>query len=233
MRIFPATDIKNGECVRLYKGDFGTVSKVYESPLKAALDFKSQGASDLHIVDLDGSLEGRPININIITEIKTATGMFCEVGGGIRNMSHVEGYLKAGIDRVILGTSALTDIEFTKTAVKNYPDNVSIGIDADQGIVKGWGWTSDSGVDYITFAKMMEYIGVKHIIYTDIQTDGTLQGPNFEHLENLSRAVSMDITASGGIRNKEHIDKLKAMGLYGAICGKSLYSGTLKLSEIL
>jgi len=233
MQIFPATDIKNGECVRLYKGDFGTVSKVYESPLKAAVDFKSQGASNLHIVDLDGSLEGRPVNMNVITELKAQTGMFCEVGGGIRTTEHIEAYLNAGIDRVILGTAALTDTEFTKAAVKAYGSRISIGIDADNGIVKGWGWTSDSGVDYITFAKLMEDIGVKHIIYTDIQTDGTLQGPNFDHLAKLSAAVSMDITASGGIKNKEHIDKLKAMGLYGAICGKSLYSGTLKLSDIL
>ncbi len=233
MQIFPATDIKNGECVRLFKGDFDTVSKVYESPLKAALDFKSQGATNLHIVDLDGSLEGKPVNMKVITEIKAQTGMFCEIGGGIRTMDHIDAYVEAGLDRIILGTAALTDTDFTKEAVKKYAERISIGIDADNGIVKGWGWTTTSNVDYITFAKMMEDIGVKHIIYTDIQTDGTLAGPNFDHLEKLSKAVSMDITASGGIKNKEHIDRLKAMDIYGAICGKSLYSGTLKLSEIL
>ena len=122
MQIFPATDIKNGECVRLFKGDFGTVSKVYDSPLKAALDFKSQGATNLHIVDLDGSLEGKPINMEVITEIKAQSGMFCEIGGGIRTMAHIDAYVEAGLDRIILGTAALTDTAFTKEAVKKYAE---------------------------------------------------------------------------------------------------------------
>ena len=233
MIIFPAVDIKDGRCVRLLRGDFDTVEKVFESPLASARNFQDQGANYLHLVDLDGSLEKKPVNHEIIAEIRKETGLFCEVGGGIRSMQDIELYRSFGIDRVILGSAALRDRDFVEEAVKEFGPLVSVGIDAKDGMVCAEGWLEKSEVDFLDFAKEIEEIGVEHIIYTDIATDGTLQGPNFAHLEALKNAVSMKITASGGIRDKGHIDSLRAMGLYGAICGKSLYAGTLTLSEIL
>lgn len=233
MKIFPAVDIKDGRCVRLLRGEFSTAETVYEGPLASALNFKDQGADCLHLVDLDGSLEKKPVNDSIIAEICRQTGLFCEVGGGIRTMKDIELYEKSGISRVILGSAALRDPGFVRQAVQTFGSLISVGIDAKDGMVCAEGWLETSQVHYVDFAREMEQIGLRHLIYTDIATDGTLQGPNFEHLSVLQNAVSMDITASGGIRDKRHIDRLKKMGLYGAICGKSLYAGTLSLSEIL
>lgn len=232
MIIFPAVDIKNGNCVRLIKGAFDTAEKVYESPISAALRFAGDGAGYLHIVDLDGSLSGKPENFDVISDIKNNSEMFCEVGGGIRTKEDILRYLNIGIDRVILGTAAL-DSKFLSECVENFGDRISVGLDAENGIVKTWGWTASSGIDFLTMAKSLEKIGVCHIIYTDISTDGTLSGPNFDHIKVLSENTGLKITASGGIKDKSHIDKLKSMNIYGAICGKSLYSGTLSLSEIL
>lgn len=233
MIIFPAIDIKDGRCVRLLRGEFNTAEKVYESPLASALNFKKQGATHLHLVDLDGSLAKKPVNDQIIAEIQKETGLFCEVGGGIRTMKDIEQYALSGINRLILGSAALRDSDFVKEAVREFGELVSVGIDAKDGMVCAEGWLETSEVDFVDFAKEMQQIGVGHIIYTDISTDGTLEGPNFSHLEILRNAVSMKITASGGIRDKGHVDRLKEMELYGAICGKSLYAGTLALSDIL
>lgn len=233
MIIFPAVDIKDGQCVRLFKGDFNTVEKVFESPIASALNFKNEGATHLHLVDLDGSLEKKPINHNIILDVKQKTDMFCEIGGGIRTMDDVDFYLSKGIDRVIIGSSALNNPELVKESVEKYSEKITVGIDAKDELVCAEGWVKSSNVNYIEFAKEMEIIGVNHIIFTDISTDGTLEGPNFYQLAKLQDAVAIKITASGGIRDVSHINKLKEMGLYGAICGKSLYAGTLKLSEIL
>lgn len=233
MVIFPAVDIKDGRCVRLLRGEFDTAETVYESPLSSALNFKEQGAEYLHLVDLDGSLEKKPVNHEIIADIQRKTGLFCEVGGGIRSMADIEMYADLGISRVILGSAALRDPDFVRRAVKEYGTLISVGIDAKDGMVCAEGWLETSQVGFLDFALEMEQIGLRHIIYTDISTDGTLQGPNFDHLSRLQKTVSMDITASGGIRDKGHIERLREMGLYGAICGKSLYCGTLSLSEIL
>ena len=190
---------------------------MYESPLASALHFQNEGAEYLHLVDLDGSLEKHPVNHEIIKDIKEKTGLFCEVGGGIRTIGDIGYYVSCGIDRVILGTAALQNPEFVKEALQKYPNVVSVGIDAKNGKVCGEGWLEESNDDFVAFAKKMEQAGVRHIVYTDIHTDGTLNGPNFEHLSMLQKAVSMDITASGGIRDISHIKKLKEMGLYGAI----------------
>ncbi|MDF2686372.1 MAG: phosphoribosylformimino-5-aminoimidazole carboxamide ribotide isomerase, partial [Clostridia bacterium] len=221
MLILPAIDIKDGQCVRLYKGDFDTVHKVSESPLQTAKSFLEGGAKYLHTVDLDGSLKGYPVNSDIICKNAKDTGLKTEVGGGIRKMEDIEMYLSNGIDRIILGSAALRDPEFVKTAVKKYSNNIAVGIDAKDGFVSVDGWIKVSTVNYIEFAKEMEDIGVKYIIFTDISTDGTLKGPNTEQLGILIKTLNSDvkIIASGGIKDINNIKTLKSMGVYGAICG--------------
>lgn len=233
MIIFPAVDVMSGECVRLKKGEFNTVEKVYESPLKAAEFFESCGAEWLHTVDLDGAKSGVSLNYECIAEVINNTKMKVEIGGGIRNMTVAEKYINCGVSRIILGSAALSSPDFVKTAVKEYGDRVAVGIDAKNGFVSVEGWCDTSNVKYIEFAKQMEDIGVKYIIFTDISRDGMLSGPNLEALKSLQEAVNVNITASGGIRDIKNIKDLTAMNLYGAICGKSLYSGTLDLKKAI
>lgn len=231
MIILPAIDIKDGNCVRLLKGEFDTVHKVAEDPIKTAYEFKEKGAEYIHMVDLDGALSGVRKNRDIFISVAKESGLPVEVGGGIRDIKAIEDYLCKGISRVILGSSALRDNELVKYAVKNYPDNIAVGIDAKNGKVSVDGWLNTSDTDYIEFAKRMEDIGVKYIIFTDISKDGTLSGPNIEQLKALKASVSCNIIASGGIKDINNIRDLMKTGCYGAICGKSIYSGTLDLAE--
>ncbi len=232
MIILPAIDIKNGQCVRLFKGEFDTVHKVAESPIVSAENFKNKGAEFLHVVDLDGALEKKPVNHEIIKEI-ASLGVPVEVGGGIRSVKDIEMYVNNGIKRVILGSVALKQPEFVKEAVKEFGKVIAVGIDADNGYVKTEGWIDTSDMYFTEFAKMMQDCGVDDIIYTDISKDGTLSGVNGEHLKQLKDILSIKITASGGVRDMADIKLCKELGLYGAICGKSLYSGTLDLEEAL
>lgn len=232
MIILPAIDIKDGQCVRLVKGNFNTVGKVAESPVLSAENFIANGAEFLHIVDLDGAIQKKPVNSEIIKQI-AVLGVPVEVGGGIRTNADIEMYLRCGIKRVILGSIALKEPNFVKSAVKNYGSAVAVGIDADNGYVKTEGWTDGSDVSYIDFALIMENSGVKNIIYTDISRDGTLSGVNIEHLKKLKSILKIDITASGGVRNLDDIKACKEIELYGVICGKALYSGNLELKEAL
>lgn len=233
MFILPAIDIKDGNCVRLYKGDFNTVSKVAEDPLKTALEFQKAGASFLHTVDLDGAKDAMPKNADIFTDIAKNTSLKVEVGGGIRNLDTVEYYLQKGIYRVILGSVAVKNPQIVKDAVKEYKDRIVVGIDAKDGMVSVEGWLDSSTVHFISLAKEMEKYGVKNIVFTDIAKDGTLEGPNLKELSEINDAVSCNIIASGGIKDINDIKALKALNLHGAICGKSLYQGTLSLEEAI
>lgn len=233
LTIFPAIDIKDGNCVRLLKGDFATVEKVAEDPLLTARGFEEKGSEWLHMVDLDGAKDATPRNREIFVKVAKNTGLKIEVGGGIRNMETVDYYLSNGIERVILGSAAVKDPAFVKEAMKKYGDRIAVGIDAKNGKVAAEGWLDDSDVDYITLAREMEKIGVRYLIFTDISKDGTLAGPNLEQLSAIHQAVSCEIIASGGICNIEDIQAVKELGVYGAICGKSLYKGTLELSEAI
>jgi phosphoribosylformimino-5-aminoimidazole carboxamide ribotide isomerase len=233
MIILPAIDIKNGECVRLVKGDFATSHKVAADPIETALSFKNSGAEYIHMVDLDGALEGKQINRDIFIGVAKATSLPIEIGGGIRDLKTVEDYLSNGIDRVILGSAALKDPSFVKECVLKFGEKIAVGIDAKDKKVSTDGWLNTSDVDYIDFAKVMESIGVKVIIYTDISRDGTLTGPNLEQLNAINHAVSCHIIASGGIKDIENIKDLTKAGLYGAICGKSIYEKTLNLEEAI
>lgn len=231
MIILPAIDIQNGECVRLYRGDFATAHKVAENPLDTAQSFYQDGARWIHMVDLDGARTGRRENASVFLEVADKSGLQVELGGGIRDRETVEYYLSHGISRCILGSAALKNPALVKEAAAAYGDRIAVGIDARDGMVAAEGWLQVSQVSYLEMAKRMEDAGVRTLIFTDIAKDGMLSGPNCAQLEALRQAVSCRIIASGGIRELSDIQKLQAMGLYGAICGKSLYSGTLSLRE--
>ncbi|HDU1178474.1 TPA: 1-(5-phosphoribosyl)-5-[(5-phosphoribosylamino)methylideneamino]imidazole-4-carboxamide isomerase, partial [Listeria monocytogenes] len=196
MQIFPAIDLKNGQCVRLFQGDFSKKTVVNEDPIAQAKAFATDGATYLHIVDLDGALEGRPINLEIIQRMKKAAKIPVQVGGGIRSMAQVDYYLESGIDRVIIGSAALTDPDFLRAAVQKYGAKIVAGIDAKNGFVATRGWLDVSQVSYLDLAKRMEKVGVETIIYTDISRDGTLTGPNLEQMANLKEHVKVSLIAS-------------------------------------
>ncbi len=232
MIIFPAIDLKNGECVRLKKGDMNTSEKVAESPVDTALSFAASGAQWMHMVDLDGAVRGERVNHGVIVETVRACGLKAEVGGGIRTMADMEYYLTNGISRVILGSVALKNSALVREAMREFGgERVAVGIDARAGMVAAEGWVEDSSVDYIELAKRMEDAGVRYLIYTDIGRDGMMAGADLEGLQRLNEAVGCYVTASGGIRSMEDIRALSALDLYGAICGKSIYTGSLALAE--
>lgn len=233
MIIFPAIDLRDGKCVRLYKGDFATSQVVAEDPIETALGFKNKGAEFIHMVDLDGALKGSLKNLAVVKSVIEATKLPIELGGGIRDLKTIEEVIEAGVARVILGTSALRQPELVKEAVKKFGDKIAVGIDAKDGFTAVEGWLEVSEVNYIDFAKTMEDIGVKTIIFTDISKDGTLQGPNFEQTGKLNDTVSCNIIASGGVKDIEDIKILTEMNLYGAIAGKAIYSKTLSLEEAI
>lgn len=233
MVILPAVDIMDGKPVRLYKGDFSTAHQVAEGALKTALDFEKAGAEWIHMVDLDGSLMKKRVNEKIFLSVAENTALKVEVGGGIRTMQDIDFYISSGISRVILGSVALKDPELVKKAVNAYGDKIAVGIDAKNGYAAAEGWTQTSDIYFTDLAKKMEQCGVKTIIYTDISKDGTLSGPNLEQLDEINSAVSCDIIASGGVTDIDDIKALKSLGLYGAICGKSIYSGSLDLKQAL
>ncbi len=233
MIILPAIDIINKQPVRLYQGDYAKKEVVGESILEIAQAFEKQGATYLHLVDLDGAKEGKLVNQSIICETAQALSIPIEVGGGIRNIETAAYYLEHGVSRIILGTAAIEDEAFLKEAVSRYQERIAVGLDCKNGYVCTRGWLNDSQVDYLTFAEHLESLGVQTIIFTDIATDGTLEGPNLAMLERLSKQVSLNIIASGGIKDLSHIKALKELSLYGAITGKAMYAGTLQLKDAL
>ncbi|MBZ9687181.1 1-(5-phosphoribosyl)-5-[(5-phosphoribosylamino)methylideneamino]imidazole-4-carboxamide isomerase [Clostridium estertheticum] len=233
MKIFPAIDVKNGKCVRLYQGEFSSSEVVGEDPMETALSFEAQGSEYIHMVDLDGALSGTIGNANIINKVIVNINIPIQLGGGIRSIEVIEMLLKKGLNRVILGTAALNNPSLVKEAIKKFGDKIAIGIDARNGYVAVDGWKTSSKIEYIEFAKQMEDIGAKTIIFTDISRDGTLAGPNFEATRKINDQVSCDIIASGGMKNIEDIKKLVKMNMYGAIIGKALYSGNISLVEAI
>lgn len=231
MMILPAIDIKDAKCVRLLKGDFDTVEQVAENPLDTAASFEAAGAEWIHMVDLDGALARKPVNACIFTAVASATSLKVELGGGIRTMEDIGFYLNLGIERVILGSVAVKNPALVREAVKEFGPAIAVGIDAKNGYVASEGWLEKSNLHFIELAKQMEQAGVTNLIYTDISRDGTLSGPNLPQLRQLNEAVSCDVTASGGVTTLHDIKALRDSGLYGAICGKSIYKGTLSLEE--
>ena len=233
MIILPAIDIKGGECVRLVKGDYSTAQKVIESPYLAAQRFADAGANWMHMVDLDGAKDAKLVKAELIADVAKSSGLSVEVGGGIRDMKAVEYYLSHGINRVILGSAAVKDQQFVIDAVNTFGDQIVIGIDAKDGMVRAEGWLDNSEINYIELAKRMEDVGVKTIVFTDIEQDGTLAGPNLKQLDSLIKSVSCNIIASGGVAVLKDIKNLIELNAYGAICGKSIYSGSLDLRQAI
>ncbi len=233
MLIFPAIDLKDGTCVRLFKGDYATAHKVAENPLETAKSFEAAGAEWIHMVDLDGAKAKKPVNADIIFDVAKNTGLKVEIGGGIRDMETIDFYLQNGVARVILGSVAIKNPALVKEAVEKYGERIVVGIDAMNGKVAAEGWTDQSEIDYIDLAKEMEKVGVKVIIFTDISRDGMMSGPNLEQLDALNKAVSCDIVASGGISKLDDVADCKNLNLYGMITGKAIYTGALNLSEAI
>lgn len=233
MILFPAIDLLGGKAVRLYQGRYDRVTVYDEHPVNTALKFRDAGCTAIHIVDLDGARDGSTVNLETVINIKRETGLFCEIGGGIRDMETVKRYLDAGLDRVILGTAAVQDPTFVEEAVNAFGSRITVGMDLRNGMVSVKGWTEDSKVTCDELLSSMSGIGVKHFIITDISKDGAMKGTSLQLYRELSNKYSIDITASGGISSLEDIRALSKMELYGAIIGKAYYTGAINLSEAL
>lgn len=233
MKIYPAIDIKDGKCVRLFKGQFSDVTVYGDSPAEMAKKWESQGGEFIHVVDLDGALKGHGVNAAKIREICESVSVPVQTGGGIRTMEDIEAKFACGIDRVIIGTKAVSDSEFVKRAVDAYGRRIVIGIDAKDGIVAIEGWEKTSEFTAVEFAKKMVSLGVGTIVYTDIATDGTLAGPNVAAMAEMAGAAGADIIASGGVGSLEHIKSLVPTGVEGVIVGKALYTDKVNLAEAI
>lgn len=231
MILLPAIDMKDGRCVRLQKGAFSTVSQVADSAVETARIFADAGARWVHMVDLDGARDGVRINFPYICEVIQQSGLFVELGGGIKAQGDVDTVAAAGVARLVIGSAAVTHPEVVEYALKMYGNRVAVGIDCLDGRVRTAGWEHDSGLSGLELARSMEEKGVKTLIFTDIATDGMLSGPSFKQLSALQKAVKCNIVASGGVTTLDDVKRLRDMGLYGAIIGKAYYAGTIDLAE--
>lgn len=233
MRIFPAIDLFEGKAVRLYKGDYAQMTVYSDDPVEIAADFYSRGARYMHLVDLDGARNGQTPNLEMIKAIVGAYDMFVEVGGGIRSLEVIEKYISAGVDRVILGTAAVTDRDFLCEAVRKYGDRIAVGVDIKDGYVAIKGWEEQSTLSAFEFCGELERIGVSTIICTDISKDGAMQGANHALYERLSAEYKMNVIASGGVSSIEDVKRLASLGIYGAIIGKAYYTGAISIREAI
>ncbi len=236
MIILPAIDIKGGQCVRLYQGDYAQVTTYETDPVSVAQRWQEAGASWLHIVDLDGAASGRPVNDELIARMRAATDLHIEVGGGMRSLVHIERMLEMGIERVILGTAALTDRLLLEMSLRYWGERIVVGLDARNGQIATSGWRETSHVQATTLARELSASGVRRFIYTDIARDGTLQGPNLTMLAEMQRAIDgagATLIASGGVSSLADLRAIAALGVEGAIVGKALYTGAIDLGEAI
>ncbi|MBE6823948.1 MAG: 1-(5-phosphoribosyl)-5-[(5-phosphoribosylamino)methylideneamino]imidazole-4-carboxamide isomerase [Ruminococcaceae bacterium] len=233
MLIYPAIDLYNKKAVRLYKGDYNQMTVYNDNPVDVAIDFKNSGATHIHLVDLEGAKSGTTPNFDVVKNIKKSTSLFCEIGGGIRSIDVIDKYISYGIDRVILGTAAVTNKGFVEEAVSMYSDKIAVGIDIKDGFVAIKGWTETSNINAFDFCKKMQNIGVKTIICTDISKDGAMQGTNHELYKDLSDKFDIQIIASGGVSSIDDIKKLRQLDIHGAIVGKAYYTGSINLSHAI
>jgi len=228
--ILPAIDIKDGKCVRLYQGDYAQVTTYDADPVQVAQNWQLAGASWLHVVDLDGAAAGHPVNIEIIERMRAATSLRIELGGGMRSLAHIQRMLDLGIERVILGTVAITGRALLKEALARWGERIAVGLDARDGRVAISGWRETSQVQVTSLAAELCAEGVRRYIYTDIARDGALQGPNLDALQEMQRATSCSLIASGGVRSLADLHALAELGIEGAIVGKALYTGDVDLA---
>ena len=234
MKIFPAIDIKDKKCVRLIKGDFKNKTEYDMSPIDQAGKYKEHGFKNLHIVDLDGALTGEPINIDIIQDIVEKYNLKIEIGGGIRNFETIEKYVDTGVEKVILGSAAIKDRSFLEKTCKKFPKQIALGLDAKDGHIAISGWTEDSDKLATDYLKKVNDYGVSRIIYTDINRDGTKQGPNFEETKKVAELSNCPVIISGGVSSIDDIKKAKELNnIEGVIVGKAIYDGDIKLDELV
>lgn len=233
MKIFPAIDIRGGNAVRLFQGDYSKEKVYSDDPRAVALKFKEAGADCLHIVDLDGALEGVPVNFSTIREVISVGGFFAEVGGGVRSLSRIESYLEAGAGRVILGSAAVEKFSLVLDAVRLFGDKIAVGVDALGGRVATHGWKNVTDIFSFDFCQKLKDVGVCTIIFTDISRDGTLSGTNLAAYRELSALSGVQIVASGGITSVDELIELKNMGISAAILGKAVYDGAIDLKQAI
>jgi len=235
MIILPAIDIKNGKCVRLLKGDFNKITEYKKSPLEQAAEFSTLGFKNIHVVDLDGALEGKSINKNIIKEIIKKNNLKIQVGGGIRSKSNVEEWINIGVDKVIIGTAAVENPELLIELAKKYKNKIALSIDVRNGYIALSGWKKQTNILALDFVKKIKHFGISRIIYTDINRDGTKAGPNIKDTINFSKKINIPIIISGGISSKVDIinlKKVKAENIEGVIVGRAIYDGSINLKEL-
>ena len=233
MEIIPAIDLRNGKCVRLHQGDYNQETIFDNEPVAVALRWYSQGAQWLHVVDLDGAAAGKLVNMEVVEEIIKESGLSIELGGGIRREEIAEDLLHKGIRRIILGTAAIENPALVKKLCQQYGEAIVVGIDARDGNIAIHGWQKDTFINALEFSLTMLDAGVKRFIYTDITRDGTLSEPNFEMISKFLTEVKVPIIAAGGISKLEHLQRLKQLGVEGAIIGKALYTGNINLQEAI
>lgn len=233
MKIFPAIDLYEGKAVRLFKGRYDEMTVYSESPEEVGEAFAEAGAEYIHIVDLEGARDGGTPNFDTVCMIKKRSGIFCEIGGGIRSMEVIDRYMAAGIDRVILGTAAVTDRGFLEEAVAGYGDKIAVGIDLKDGLVAIKGWTEKTQLGAEEFCSDMQKLGVRTVIVTDISRDGAMKGTNHELYDRISRKFGMQLVASGGVSSIDDVRRLAAGNIYGAIIGKAYYTGAIDLREAI
>lgn len=231
MQIWPAIDLRGGKCVRLRQGDYQQETVFADDPAEVARQFAEQGARHLHIVDLEGALEGLPVNLPSVQNILEAVDIECELGGGIRDEQSISELLDFGLNRLVIGTSAITDPEWFKKVCRQFPGKLVLGIDARDGMAATDGWLTTSSVTALDLARQFDGEPVAAIIYTDIATDGMMAGPNVEAMAQMQAAVDLPVIASGGVTTAADIEKLAAGGLAGCIIGRALYEGTVRLSD--
>jgi len=235
MIIFPAIDIKNGKCVRLIKGDFDQMTSYKNTPLDQAKIFFQNGFKNIHIVDLDGALKGKSSNSNIVKEILKSFNLKVQIGGGIRNLSDIENWVKSGVDKVIIGTAAVENKSLLKTACETFKNKIAVSLDVKDGYIFLSGWKKKTNILAADFVKDIESFGVSRIIFTDINKDGTKKGPNIKDTIELSTKVKIPFIISGGISSIEDIKKIKSLNnpnIEGIIVGKSIYDGDIKVNEL-
>ena len=236
MKIFPAIDIKDKKCVRLVKGDFDNKTEYAMLPVEQAAKFKDYGYKNLHIVDLDGALNGETVNLEIIREIVVKFDLKIEIGGGIRNLESIQKYTDAGVEKVILGSAAIKDKNFLKEACQKFPNKIALGLDAKDGYLSVSGWKENSNQLTLDFLKEVNDFGASRLIYTDINRDGTKQSPNFEETVNVANTSNCPVIISGGVSSIDDIKKAKNLNnknIEGIIVGKAIYDGDIKLEELV
>jgi phosphoribosylformimino-5-aminoimidazole carboxamide ribotide isomerase len=235
MIIFPAIDIKNGKCVRLVKGDFNKIISYENSPTNQAIKYSQNGFNDIHIVDLDGALQGKPVNSIIVKEIIKKVKSRIQIGGGIRTIDDINNWIEMGVDKIVMGTAAIENTDLLKTACDKFKNKIAVALDVKDGLIALSGWKKQTNISAIDYIKEIQNFGVSRIVYTDINKDGTKKGPNIKDTVELSSKVKIPLVISGGVSSIKDIKKIKSLNnsnIEGVIVGKSIYDGDIKISDL-